>query len=195
MNPDLTSGLRKTFHFSCQCCSASGSDRTRRRAFLSAAVAAAATLGLGALTTPDAQAGTGHYDAMLLSCIDPRFPKLTLDHMNRRAMTGRYSQFNIAGAAIAAVAPRFSGWHQTFWDNLDASIQLHHIPAVLALNHRDCGAAKIAFGDAAVAHRDAETATHRRVLLTFRDEVGRRQPRLRVELGLMDLDGRVETVS
>jgi len=142
-----------------------------------------------------AQAASGNYDAMLLACIDPRFPKLTLDHMSSRSMVGKYSQFNIAGAAIGAVAPKFNGWHQTFWDNLGASIQLHNIPAVIAVNHRDCGAAKIAYGDAAVATRDAETATHRQSLLEFRAEVGKRFPKLRVELGLMDLNGKVESFS
>jgi carbonic anhydrase len=132
---------------------------------------------------------------MLLACIDPRFPKLTLDHMGQRSMVGKYSQFNIAGAAIGAVAPKFSAWHQTFWDNLAASIQLHSIPAVLVLNHRDCGAAKIAYGDAAVANRETETATHRAALLAFRSEVAKRHPKLRVELGLMDLNGRVETIA
>jgi carbonic anhydrase len=162
-----------------------------RRRFLSAAAA----IGFGALLPSVAPAASGQYDAMLLACIDPRFPKLTLDHMGGRGLVGRYSQFNIAGAAIAAVAPRFSTWRQTFWDNLEASIQLHNIPAVIVLNHRDCGAAKLAFGDAAVAHREEESATHRQVLLAFRDEVARRQPRLRVELGLMDLDGKVEAFS
>jgi carbonic anhydrase len=152
-------------------------------------------MGFGALLPSAARAASGNYDAMLLACIDPRFPKLTLDHMSGRSLAGRYSQFNIAGAAIAAVAPRFNTWHQTFWDNLAASIQLHKIPAVIALNHRDCGAAKLAFGDSAVAHRDAETATHREALLAFRNEVAKRQPRLKVELGLMDLDGKVEAFS
>ena len=160
-----------------------------RRAFLTAGAA----LGLAQMVPFDAMAASGNYDAMLLACIDPRFPKLTIDHMSARSMVGKYSQFNIAGAAIGAVAPKFSGWHQTFWDNLGASIQLHNIPAVVAINHRDCGAAKIAYGDAAVANRAAETATHRDALLSFRAEVGKRFPKLPVELGLMDLDGRVET--
>jgi carbonic anhydrase len=108
---------------------------------------------------------------------------------------GLPSRLSRAGAAIGAVAPKFNGWHQTFWDNLGASIQLHNIPAVIAINHRDCGAAKIAYGDAAVANRDAETATHRKSLLEFRAEVAKRFPKLRVELGLMDLNGKVESFS
>jgi hypothetical protein len=160
-----------------------------RRQFLSVG----ASLGLALMLPMQTMAASGNYDAMLLACIDPRFPKLTIDYMSSRSMLGKYSQFNIAGAAIGAVAPKFSGWHQTFWDNLGASIQLHNIPAVIAINHRDCGAAKIAYGDAAVATRQAETATHRDALLEFRSETVKRYPALRVELGLMDLKGQVET--
>ena len=173
----------------CTCC-ASGFGLGRRR-FLTAGAA----LGLGHLLPMGAQAASGHYDAMLLTCIDPRFPKLTLDHMSGRSLVGKYSQFSMAGAAIGAVAPKFSAWHQTFWDNLAASVQLHNIPAVVVLNHRDCGAAKIAYGEAAVSGFDAETATHRAALMAFRREAAARQPKLRVELGLMDLNGKVEIFS
>jgi len=175
----------------CRCCDLIRLPGVSRRAFL----AAGAAMGFAQMLPFAAQAAEGKYDAMLLACIDPRFPRLTLDHMSSRSMVGKYSQFNIAGAAIGAVAPKFSGWHQTFWDNLGASTQLHNIPAVIAINHRDCGAAKIAYGEAAVASRDAETATHRQSLLEFRAEVAKRFPKLRVELGLMDLNGKVESFS
>lgn len=175
----------------CLCCVGTHRERPSRRAFLAAGVA----LGFTQMLPFGAQAATGNYEAMLLACIDPRFPKLTIEHMGSRSLVGKYSQFNVAGAAIGAVAPKFAGWHQTFWDNLGASMQLHKIPAVIAINHRDCGAAKIAYGDAAVANREAETATHRASLLAFREEAGKRYPKLRVELGLMDLDGSVQRFS
>jgi carbonic anhydrase len=193
MFSDTLARKRATRHLSsaCGCCADILRSQNGRRSFL----VAGAALGLAPLIPFNAEAASGNYDAMLLACIDPRFPKLTIDHMSARSMVGKYSQFNIAGAAIGAVAPKFNGWHQTFWDNLGASIQLHNIPAVVAINHRDCGAAKIAYGDAAVATRAAETATHRDALFAFRSEVGKRFPKLRVELGLMDLDGKVETFS
>jgi len=173
----------------CTCCAdALASAGVGRRQFL----ALGASMGLGLMLPARSMAASGNYDAMLLACIDPRFPKLTIDHMSSRGMVGKYSQFNIAGAAIGAVAPKFSAWHQTFWENLGASTQLHNIPAVIAINHRDCGAAKIAYGEAAVANREAETATHRDALLACRSETAKRFPALRVELGLMELDGRVE---
>lgn len=162
--------------------------RFDRRAFL-------ARTGAASLLTAfpfAALAASGNYEAMVLSCIDPRFPLLTLDYMKDRGMLGQYSQFAIAGAAIGVVAPAFKDWHKAFWDNLAASIELHNITKVIAIDHRDCGAAKIAYGEAALADLQIETQTHRAALMQFRNDVHVRQPKLAVETGLMALDGKVE---
>src|SRR5687767_13385579 len=172
----------------CACCADLISTRFDRRRFLhlsGAAVLASALPG-------SAFAAYGKYEAMLLTCIDPRFPEPTLTYMKGRDMVGKYSQFTFAGAAIGVVAPSFKAWHKTFWDNLAASIQLHAVPKVIAMDHRDCGAAKIAYGAAKVANAQAETDTHKAALLQFRKEVMKRHPKMQVELGLMALDGKVE---
>ena len=59
-------------------------------------------------------------------------------------------------------------------------------------HHRDCGAAKIAYGEAAVATKDAETETHRKALAEFRKQVNEKQPKLGVETGLMAINGKFE---
>jgi carbonic anhydrase len=173
----------------CACCGDLLTGRFDRRALLKAAGAA----GLVAAFPFAALGAEGNYEAMVLSCIDPRFPELTLNYMRGRGMLGKYSQFVIAGASIGVVAPVFKEWHQAFWDNLAASIQLHHIPKVIALDHRDCGAAKIAYGPEKVANPQVETETHRAALMEFRRQVGEREPMLDIETGLMALDGKVET--
>ena len=175
----------------CACCGDMLRARFDRRRFLHVAagagiIAAFPSLVLGA---------EGNYDAMLLTCIDPRFPEPTIKYMEGRHMVGKYSQFTFAGASIGVVAPVFKTWAAAFWDNLAASIQLHHIPKVIAMNHRDCGAAKIAYGEAAVKDKATETATHKAALLEFKKQVGERQPKLQTELHLMALDGSVETFS
>jgi len=129
---------------------------------------------------------------MLLSCIDPRIIDPVHEYMNARRLDGKYSQFTIAGAAIAAEAEAFQAWRQTFWDNLETSVKLHKISRVIAIDHRDCGAAKIACGPESGANRVSETATHKRVLMAFKQDVQRRQPGLGVETGLMALDGSIE---
>ena len=105
------------------------------------------------------------------------------------------SQFVIAGAAIGVVAPAFKDWHKAFWDNLATTIQLHRIKKVIAIDHRDCGAAKIAYGEAKVANPQVETETHRASLAQFRKEVAQRHPQLGVQTGLMALDGKMEMFS
>ena len=63
------------------------------------------------------------------------------------------------------------------------------------INHRHCGAAQIAYGEAAVASRETETETHKAALLEFKKQLEVRQPTLTADLGLMDLNGKVEHFS
>lgn len=137
----------------------------------------------------------GKYDAMLLTCIDPRFPEPTIRYMERRHMVGKYSQFTFAGAAIGVVAPAFKDWAKAFWDNLAASIELHKITRVIAMDHRDCSAAKIAYGAEKVTNPRIEIETHKAALMEFRKQAGERHPKLAVETGLMALNGKVEMFS
>jgi carbonic anhydrase len=177
----------------CPCCGDLLGRPLDRRSFVQLAGAAGLAMAMPTLLPTSALAAYGKYDAMLLTCIDPRFPALTLDYMKSRDLVGKYSQFTFAGAAIGVVAPAFKAWHKTFWDNLAASIQLHSIPKVIALNHRDCGAAKIAYGAAKVATREKETQAHKAALMQFRKEVAKRHPKMQTELCLIDIDGKVET--
>jgi carbonic anhydrase len=172
----------------CACCADLLGGNFNRRGFMKLAGVA----GLVSAFPFAALGAEGTYEAMVVSCIDPRFPEPTLNYMKSRGMLGQYSQFVIAGASIGVVAPAFADWHKTFWDNLAASMELHKIPKVIAINHRDCGAAKIAYGEAAVANPQVETETHRAALAEFRKQVNERQPMLAVETGLMGLDGKVE---
>jgi carbonic anhydrase len=147
--------------------------------------------GAAALTVAPhfALAAYGKYEAMILGCIDPRLQEPVRDFAVKRGMIGKYSQFVIAGAAIAVVAPAFEKWHQAFWDNLAATIELHSIETIIAIDHRDCGAAKIAYGDESISTPQKEDATHKAALSEFRKQVGQRQPKLKIETLLMALDG------
>lgn len=151
--------------------------------------------GAGAAALPGgASAASGNYDAMLVNCVDPRVTTHSFMYMTSRGLRDNYSHFVIAGGPIGAVHAHFSAWHAAFWENLAVSVQLHKIKRVVALTHRDCGAAKLAFGEAGVADRGRETASHAEALRAFRAEVGRRQPALTTLAGIMALDGTVEVV-
>lgn len=160
-----------------------------RRGFLGAGIGAAGALAFGNI----AQAA-GDYELMLVSCIDPRLVTDVHDYMTAQRLRGQFSQFVIAGGPIGVVAPAFAKWQPAFWDNLAATIQLHNIKRVVGLTHRDCGAAKIAYGEAAVATPAAEEATHRRALAQFTAAVKKKQPKLGVSTGIMALNGSVELI-
>lgn len=176
---------------SCPCCTPSPVNSTGRRQFLRNMTAGALALA-GSLP---AFAASGKYDFMLLSCIDPRFQEPVRLHAHNGGFTGKYSSFVFAGASIGVVAPAFKEWHRTFWDNLGASVQLHAIEKVVVINHRDCGAAKIAYGAEKVATPALETETHRTALQQFRAQLRERHPKLAVETGLMAMDGKLERFS
>jgi|SRR5215813_93549 len=161
---------------SCACCSGLLDGKFNRRHFVRAVAIGAATLGLPYITL----AAEGNYEAMVLSCIDPRMQEPVHKYTVEQNLTGKFSQFVIAGAAIGVVAPAFKEWHKAFWDNLGTSIQLHHIKKVIAIDHRDS---------------QVETETHRAALAEFRKQVKERHPQLGVETGLMALDGKLEMFS
>jgi carbonic anhydrase len=131
----------------------------------------------------------------VLGCIDPRLQEPVHNYTAGRGLTGKYSQFVIAGAAIGVVAEPFKDWHKAFWDNLATSIELHKIKSVIAIDHRDCGAAEIAYGRDRVVPEERETETHRAALAEFRKQVGQRHPGLGVETGLMAINGTIQMFS
>ena len=64
------------------------------------------------------------YEAMVLSCMDPRFQKPVHQHLKNKNLTGKFSAFTIAGGSIGVTNNKFRKWHSTFWENLETSINL-----------------------------------------------------------------------
>ena len=176
----------------CTCCGDLLRGAFSRRHFVMGAAAFAASAALAPSMVLGAE---GNYEAMVLGCMDPRMPEPMRRYTRRQHLTGKFSQFVIAGAAIGVVAEPFKDWQKAFWDNLATSIQLHHIKKIIAIDHRDCGAAKIAYGGDKVANPKIETETHRVAMSEFRKQVAQRHPELKIETGLMALNGRMEMFS
>ncbi|HZP75318.1 MAG TPA: carbonic anhydrase [Pseudolabrys sp.] len=173
----------------CTCCGDLLRGHYDRRRFLQ--VAGGATLAAAMPTF--AFAASGNYEAMVLGCIDPRLQEPMHRYTTQHHLTGKFSTFIFAGAAIGVVADAFKDWRPAFWENLAASIQLHNIKKVIAIDHRDCGAAKIAYGDAKVASKEIETETHRAAMADFRKQLKEKHPQLGCDTMLMAIDGSVTT--
>ena len=130
------------------------------------------------------------YKAMVLSCMDPRFQHLVYNHLKKKKLTGKYSAFTIAGAAVGGTHSKFKKWHNTFYDNLATSIQLHKIEKLIVINHKDCGAAKIANGKKEFSSVN-EKKIHEESFSKIKKQIKKRFPKLKVELNLIFLDSKI----
>ena len=131
------------------------------------------------------------YKAMVLSCMDPRFQTKVSNYLKRRKLTGKYSAFTIAGAAVGVTAPKFKKWHSTFWENLNTSIKIHKIEKLIVINHKDCGAAKIVNGKKEFTPQN-EMKIHKNSFEKIKFNLKKKHPRLKVELSLMSLNRRID---
>ena len=133
-----------------------------------------------------------NFDAMVLSCIDPRFQPKIYNYLRKRKLNGKYSSFTIAGAAIGVTASKFKKWHKTFWDNIDTSIKLHKIKKLIVINHLDCGAAKIVNGKKEFSKIN-ELKVHRNSFQKIKKKLRKKYPKMSVELKIISLNSKVET--
>ena len=130
------------------------------------------------------------FKAMVLSCMDPRFQYLVHNHLKKKKLIGKYSAFTIAGAAVGVTHNKFKKWHKTFYDNLGTSIQLHKIEKLIVINHKDCGAAKIANGNKEFSPVN-EKKIHKESFSKIKKQIKKRFPKLKVELNLISLDSKI----
>jgi len=123
------------------------------------------------------------YKAMVLSCIDPRFQTPVYNFLKKKNLSGKYSSFMIAGAAVGVTHIKFKKWHAAFLDNLSTSIKLHGITRLIVVNHEDCGAIKIAEGK----KKFKEEQIHKLSFHKLKKIVTKKFPKLKLEFHIMKL--------
>ena len=126
------------------------------------------------------------YEAMVLSCMDPRFQPKVFKYLKAKKLTGKYSSFTIAGAAIGVTHKKFKKWHSTFIDNLSTSIKLHKIKKIIVINHKDCGAAKIVNGKKKF-NSIVENKIHRESFKKIKKVLNNRFPTLKINFKILSL--------
>tara|TARA_Y100001970_G_scaffold4379_1_gene5071 strand:+ start:140 stop:535 length:396 start_codon:yes stop_codon:yes gene_type:complete len=126
------------------------------------------------------------YEAMVLSCMDPRFQPKVYKYLKNKKLTGKYSSFTIAGAAIGVTAKKFKKWHSTFIDNLSTSIKLHKISKLIVINHSDCGAAKIVNGKKKF-NSIVENNIHKESFKKIKKIVNKKFPSLKISYKVLTL--------
>tara|TARA_B100000123_G_scaffold236357_1_gene187627 strand:+ start:119 stop:514 length:396 start_codon:yes stop_codon:yes gene_type:complete len=127
------------------------------------------------------------YEAMVLSCIDPRFQSRVYKYLKSKKLIGKYSSFTIAGAGVGVTHKKFKKWHSTFWDNLNTSIKLHKITKLIVINHKDCGAAKIVNKEKKFTSL-VEKTIHRKSFQDIDKIIKKKYPNLSVEFKTLSLE-------
>jgi len=132
--------------------------------------------------------------ALSVTCIDYRLVDDAVRFFDGMHLTNDYDQVSLAGASLAAVSDKFPSSNAAFWDHVNIAKQLHSIKEVIVVDHRDCGAYKVAFGDAYKGKGAAETAQHKEVMEQVKAKLAQTHPDLTAQFYLMALDGKAERV-
>lgn len=166
-----------------------------RRSFLQlAALGGGASLLAVTSRIPEARAAGGT-DALLLSCMDFRLMDDIERYMSGRKLRDKYDHVVLAGASLGAITDKYPAWSKTFWEHLDIAIKLHNIHTVIVMDHRDCGAYKVILGPEHAKDPKTEKETHATQLKKLKAQIVQKYPKLKVEMLLMALDGKVEVIS
>ena len=126
------------------------------------------------------------YEAMVLSCMDPRFQKPVHKYLKEKKLTGKFSAFTIAGGSIGVTNEKFKKWHSTFWENLATSIKLHNISNLIVINHNDCGAAKIVNGNNKFS-TSIENKIHNQSFKIIKRKLKKKHPSIKVSFKIMKI--------
>ena len=117
-----------------------------------------------------------------------------MQFFNAKHLTKDYDQVSLAGASLAVVSSKFPSSNAAFWDHVGIAKQLHHIKKLIVVDHRDCGAYKVAFGTAFKGEGAAETTQHKSVMQQVKAKLAKTHPDLTCEFYLMALDGKAERI-
>ena len=114
--------------------------------------------------------------ALAITCIDYRLVDDAVKFFDGKHLTNDYDQVSLAGASLAAVSDKFPSSNAAFWDQLAIAKTLHHITKVIVIDHRDCGAYKVAFGKDYRGDGAAETGQPKGVMEQVKAKFGPVQP-------------------
>ena len=120
------------------------------------------------------------YKAMVLICIDPRCQPKINSILNKKKLSGKYSLFSIAGSAIGVTSSKFKTWHNVFWQNLCISLKLHGIKKLIAINHYDCGAAKLV-NKQKKFNKSIEYKIHQNAFKALKIKLKKKYPKFKLE--------------
>ena len=140
----------------------------------------------------------GHHQAstLLIDCVDYRLRDETERFMRDDLhLVDQYDEIAIPGAALALENTSYPHWARTTTDIIALLQKAHHIQRVIFLDHRECAAYAMVYGQAQLDTPAKEHAVHAKVLAQARQAVQQAFPALAVYTLLIGLDGVVENLT
>jgi carbonic anhydrase len=172
------------------CCDLTTLHSTRRRFLTLASLAGGVTL-LG--LAPRMAKASGDVDSVVLSCMDFRLMDDVGVYLDGRGLKNNYDHLILAGASLGAVTSNYPHWGQAFFEHLGLAIKLHNVHRAILIDHRDCGAYRLIFGKDTKG--EEEKKLHATQLHHLAKLIHEKHQKLTIETYLMDLDGKVETIT
>jgi hypothetical protein len=143
----------------------------------------------GAFALVPLAARAAEVEALALTCIDYRLVGDGIRFIDGLGLTKDFDQVALAGASLAAVSDKFPTSNAAFWNHVDIAKSLHHVKKLVVLDHRDCGAYKVAFGDKFAPNPPEEDAQHKAVMTQMKAQLAQKHPDLTSDYYLLALDG------
>jgi hypothetical protein len=131
---------------------------------------------------------------LVLTCVDFRLQDEIQQFMAKRGLIDKYDDIVLPGASIGVDNPKKPDWQLTFVESVDALKKLHNTKNVIIMDHRNCGMYNLVYGRDVSKDPKEEYKLHQEHLTNVKNRLKKDHPDLKVELLLMDLDGKVHTV-
>ena len=127
-----------------------------------------------------------NYQAMVLTCIDPRCQPKINSIMKNKKLIGKYSLFSIAGSTLGITSKNFKNWEKVFWKNFSISSQIHGIKKLIAINHYDCGVAKI-LNKKKLFNKKIEKKIHDKSFKLLKKSFSKKYPKFKLEMKIVSV--------
>ena len=127
-----------------------------------------------------------NYQAMVLTCIDPRCQPKINSIMKNKKLIGKYSLFSIAGSTLGITSKNFKNWEKVFWKNFSISSQIHGIKKLIAINHYDCGVAKM-LSKKKLFNKKIEKKIHDKSFKLLKKSFSKKYPKFKLEMKIVSV--------
>ena len=127
-----------------------------------------------------------NYKTMVLTCIDPRCQPKVNSIMKKKKLKGKYSLFSIAGSTLGITSKNLKNWDKVFWKNFAISCQIHGINKLIAINHYDCGLAKM-LNKKKLFNKQIEKKIHDKSFKLLKKRFVKKYPKLKLEMKIISV--------